>query len=121
MTEKNIQFSQAFDQTLTEFGLSAKWLSEKSGVSQQMISGFRKGHQRVYSDSLEKMIATLPSEARQFFFEQLGGQLSGQFVVTIGDPASVVDRMNSADMAKVLTAIANRLEPTKVAHEAIPA
>jgi len=66
-----MNFSQALDITLDKFGISAKWLSEKTGVSQQMISGFRRGSQRIYSDSLEKILAGLPTDARNYLLCQL--------------------------------------------------
>jgi transcriptional regulator with XRE-family HTH domain len=66
-----MNFSQALDKTLDEFGITAKWLSEKTGVSQQMISGFRRGNQRIYSDSLEKILAGLPIDAKNYLLCQL--------------------------------------------------
>ena len=69
-----MNFAQALDSTLDEYGISGKWLSERSGVSQQMISGFRKGNQRVYSDSLEKIVATLPIEAKAIFLYPTAGR-----------------------------------------------
>lgn len=68
---KPMNFSQALDTTLDKFGISAKWLSEKTGVSQQMISGFRRGSQRIYSDSLEKILAGLPTDAKNYLLCQL--------------------------------------------------
>ncbi len=68
---KPMNFSQALDKTLDEFDISAKWLSEKTGVSQQMISGFRRGNQRIYSDSLEKILAGLPTDARNYLLCEL--------------------------------------------------
>lgn len=63
-----MKFSEALDKTLENYGISAKWLSEQSGVSMQMISGYRRGKQRVYSDSLEAMIEALPFEVRRYLF-----------------------------------------------------
>jgi transcriptional regulator with XRE-family HTH domain len=62
-----MKFSEALDQTLNDYGISAKWLSEESGVSMQMISQFRRGKQRVYSDSLEAIINAFPQEIRWHF------------------------------------------------------
>ncbi len=63
-----MKFYEALNQTLGDCGVSARWLSEKSGVSEEMISRYRRGKQRVYSDSLEAMISALPSEAKRYFF-----------------------------------------------------
>ncbi|MBD2078416.1 hypothetical protein [Leptolyngbya sp. FACHB-17] len=110
-----MNFAQALDQTLEEFGISGKWLSERSGVSQQMISGFRKGNQRVYSDSLEKIIATLPNDARQHFFGLLGSRVPEQSgtssnITSVVDLASVVERLDKRQLAGLLCAIADRIE-----------
>lgn len=104
-----MNFAQALDQTLEEFGISGKWLSERSGVSQQMISGFRKGNQRVYSDSLEKIIATLPNDARQHFFGLLGSRSTEQSDTPL-NLASVVERLDKRQLAGLLCAIADRIE-----------
>ena len=63
-----MKFSEALDKTLDDYGIAAKWLSEQSGVSMQMISNYRNGKQRVYSDSLEAMISALPTQARRYLY-----------------------------------------------------
>ena len=63
-----VNFSEALDKALERYGISAKWLSEQSGVSQQMISQFRNGKQRIYSDSLKKLLTALPKEVKDYFF-----------------------------------------------------
>lgn len=106
MNENFMQFSQALDRTLNEFGIKARWLSERSGVSQQMISDFRNGKQRIYSDSLEKMLSSLPAEARDYFFRQLGSS-----------PATLEARiadMNSDELSQLLLAIADKLQSKKL-------
>lgn len=100
-----MQFSQALDRTLNEYGIKAKWLAERSGVSPQMISDFRNGKQRIYSDSLEKMLASLPTEAREFFFRQLGSS-----------PSSIQARiaeMSNDELSILLLAIADKLQGGK--------
>ncbi len=63
-----MKFYEALSRTLTDYGISAKWLSEQSGVSMTMISQFKNGKQRVYSDSLESMIEALPPEMQRHLF-----------------------------------------------------
>lgn len=94
-----MNFSQALDSTLEKYGISAKWLSEQSGVSQQMISGFRNGKQRIYSDSLEKLLAALPGEVRAYFFGLLGA----------GNLESAVSEMSDGELADLLVLLARRL------------
>ena len=72
-----MKFSEALNQTLKEYGISANWLSEKSGVSIQMISNYRRGKQRVYSDSLEAMIEALPAEMQRHLFSLVSGSNFG--------------------------------------------
>ena len=66
-----MNFSKALDVTLDKFGITGKWLSSESGVSEQMISGFRNGKQRVWSDSLDRIFLALPEEAKQYFLSLL--------------------------------------------------
>jgi transcriptional regulator with XRE-family HTH domain len=114
-----MNFAQALDTTLNEYGISGKWLSERSGVSQQMISGFRKGNQRVYSDSLEKIVATLPIEAKHYFFSQLAG--SNQLVGYSPSPTAIVKQMNKAQLAELLVAVADEIQQGNSTQELIPA
>ena len=65
-----MNFSNALDKTLDKYGIAGKWLSSESGVSERMISNFRNGKQRVWSDSLERIISALPIDSRQYFFAQ---------------------------------------------------
>jgi hypothetical protein len=93
-----MNFSEALDKTLDAYGISAKWLSEQSGVSMQMISGFRRGKQRVYSDSLEAMIGALPSEVRHYFYSLMNG-----------DRITTVSLLNEAELADLMDEIAKVL------------
>ena len=95
---KFMKFSQALDQTLEAYGISAKWLAEQSGVSMQMISQYRNGKQRVYSDSLEAMIDALPKEMRRYFFSLM----SGESIPTISS-------MSEAELADLMDEIAKAL------------
>jgi len=93
-----MKFSEALDRTLEDYGISAKWLSEQSGVSMQMISQFRRGKQRVYSDSLEVMIAALPLEVRCHFY----GLMNDNYIPT-------VSAMNEEQLADFMDEIAKVL------------
>jgi transcriptional regulator with XRE-family HTH domain len=93
-----MKFSEALDKTLDHYGISAKWLSEQSGVSMQMISQFRRGKQRVYSDSLEAMIAALPLEVRCHFYSLMNG-----------DRVATVSLLNEAELADLMDEIAKVL------------
>ena len=90
-----MKFYEALDKTLEQYGISAKWLSEQSGVSMQMISQFRRGKQRVYSDSLEAMIAALPLEVRCHFYSLMNG-----------DRIATVSVMSESELADLMDEIA---------------
>lgn len=66
-------WNSAFDEVIREFGISAKWLSNESGISEYMISQFRKGHKDATTGTLNKLLAPLPQEARERFFALLLG------------------------------------------------
>lgn len=110
-----MQFSTALDRTLKQYKISLTWLAEQSGVSRQMISSFVNGHQRVYSDSLEKIVSSLPLDAREFFFQQFGFSATDWSSV-LEDMDSVehwnalVDELDSAKLAQLMIAIGNRLQ-----------
>jgi transcriptional regulator with XRE-family HTH domain len=102
-----MKFCEALDKTLEDYGISAKWLSEQSGVSMQMISQFRRGKQRVYSDSLEAMIIALPLEVRRHFY----GLMNGDCIPTVSamSESELADLMD--EIAKVLRKRSNARSP----------
>lgn len=93
-----MNFCKALDRTLEDYGISAKWLSEQSGVSMQMISQFRRGKQRVYSDSLEAMINALPQEVQRHFYSLM-----------MDDRIPTVSVMNESELADLMDEIASVL------------
>lgn len=109
-----MKISQAFDQTLKNFGISAKELSERSGVSEKMISLFRNDKQRIYSDSLEKLVNSLPLEAKLFFLAQLSdGKLAVLDKLTEAELIevewrSLISSATLADIEIILRALADR-------------
>ncbi len=103
-----MKFSEAIDRTLDTYSISAKWLSEQSGVSQQMISQFRKGKQRVYSDSLEVIITALPFDAKQYLFSLL-----------LGEQLPSINFLNDNELSEVLETIAGILRKKTVERELI--
>ncbi|MEM7555207.1 MAG: helix-turn-helix transcriptional regulator [Cyanobacteria bacterium P01_A01_bin.84] len=97
-----MNFNQAFDTTLKEFKINAKQLAEKSGITPQSISDFRRGKKNIQTDSLEKLLEFLPIEARIYFFSLLLGKgiLAGHLVAG----------MNNEQMSDVMMAIANKIK-----------
>lgn len=79
-----MKFCEAFDATLKEFRLSAKDISISSGVREAGISEFRRGLRDMQIDSLERIIAVLPVEAKQFLFlHMLVGEMDNQGMATL--------------------------------------
>lgn len=100
-----MKFSEALDKTLNGYGISAKWLSEQSGVSMQMISNFRNGKQRVYSDSLEAMIQALPVQARRYLYGLVGND---QAVFNL---ESLIDVATEEELKVAMFQIVHRVFP----------
>jgi transcriptional regulator with XRE-family HTH domain len=68
MTISCMKFADALDITLKHFKISAKELAAKSGVAESSISRYRRGERDIQADSLERLIAALPSEARNYLY-----------------------------------------------------
>ena len=108
-----MELSKAFDKTLKDFELSARWLSENSGVSEKMISQFRNSRQRIYSDTLEKLLVALPLEARlRFLSLVLGVEIT---------PEKMVSGMKETELSSLLFAIADKLHPKQRKESVMPA
>ncbi|WP_445246390.1 hypothetical protein [Microcoleus sp. OTE_8_concoct_300] len=88
-----MKFYEALDRTLDAYEISAKWLSEQSGVSMQMISQFRRGKQRVYSDSLEAMIGALPLEVRRHYYSLMNGDSISVSAMSEMELADIMDKI----------------------------
>lgn len=104
-----MKLSQAFDKTLRDFGINAKWLSERSGVSEKMISLFRNDKQRIYSDSLEKLLEALPGDARRYFFDLIRGGQTVYPHFTGGRVIDLIEQMEPVELAELLNAVADKL------------
>ncbi len=119
-----MKISQAFDKTLKNFGINAKRLSEQSGVSEKMISLFRNGRQRIYSDSFEKLLDALPLEARLCFLIQLSeGKLAALDQLSEAEIKagwkSLIFSASLADIEIILRALADRYGELKAKSEVI--
>lgn len=63
-----MKFADALNATLKHFDITAKELSAKSGVAESGISRYRRHERDIQAESLERMIAALPPDARYFFY-----------------------------------------------------
>jgi DNA-binding Xre family transcriptional regulator len=98
-----IGISEAFDRTLKKYGITGTWLSQQSGVNAQMISRFRNG-QNIQTDTLEKLLAPLSSEMKDYFYSSL---MSRGIGVSL---ESTIASMNERELRSVLFAIAARMQ-----------
>ncbi|MDV3351449.1 helix-turn-helix transcriptional regulator [Leptothoe sp. ISB3NOV94-8A] len=96
-----MNFSEAFDLTLKEFGLTGKSLAISTGLREATVSNFRNGSD-IRSDNLEKLLSALPPEAKQFLFLKV-----------------FVDDLNPDGIATMLGLLAGRLKETQSSPEYI--
>ncbi|MEA5595720.1 helix-turn-helix transcriptional regulator [Rivularia sp. UHCC 0363] len=100
-----MNFNQAFDSTLKDFGVSAKRLAEQSGVTPQSISEFRREKKSIQTDSLEKLLEFLPVEAKVHFFNLfLGEKILLEHLIA---------KMDRDQMSDIMMAIANNLKTNR--------
>jgi transcriptional regulator with XRE-family HTH domain len=98
-----MNFSDAFDQTLTHFSIKGKDIAAESGLTEAAVSRFRNGDQDIKASSLEKLLAALPVEAKQYLFFKL-----------------LVGEMDQGGIATLLSAIAHHLREDNPQNSHIP-
>ena len=108
----------AFDKSLKKFKLSAAWLSRQSSVSEKIISQFRNGHQRIYTETLEKLVEALPIEAKLYFFDLLAeDNIEAKLTESLRDKNIdwnlLISNANPQDMEEILLAMAARWSQMK--------
>lgn len=103
-----MQFFEAFDQTLKEFGIKNTDLQALTGVADGSISRFRRGERDLHAATLHKLISALPPRVQQHYYM-----------------TCLTTDMDDSTIAALLTAIALRLRTTAEAKtyedEKIPA
>ncbi len=100
-----MNFGYAFDKALNEFGISARWLAQKSGVSEPVISRFRNGTTKANTKTLEQLLSSLSIEVQQRFYENLLGQALKPRCPSAED---LIEEMEAEELAKLLNVIAAR-------------
>ncbi|OIP78248.1 MAG: hypothetical protein AUK48_02120 [Oscillatoriales cyanobacterium CG2_30_44_21] len=64
-------YREAFDETVKFFDLRAADIADKSGVGENQISRFRNGKTDLQTSSLEKLIGSLPANAKAYFYSRV--------------------------------------------------
>lgn len=63
-----MEFHEAFDRTLRDFGIKASSVAIVSGIPESDISRFRNGGQDMRGSKLSRLIRALPNTARNYFW-----------------------------------------------------
>ena len=87
-------------------------------MSEKIISQFRNGHQRIYTETLEKLVEALPIEAKLYFFgllaeENIEAKLTESLRDKNIDWNLLISNANPQDMEKILLAMAERWSQMK--------
>ena len=64
-------YREAFDETVKLFDLRASDIADKSGIGENQISRFRHGKTDLQTASLEKVINSLPANAKAYFYSRV--------------------------------------------------
>ncbi len=64
-------YREAFDETVKLFDLRAADIADRSGVGENQISRFRNGKTDIQVSSLQKLIDSLPGNAKAYFYSRV--------------------------------------------------
>jgi predicted transcriptional regulator len=103
--ELTMRFHQAFDETLKECGISAKWLAQQANLTQTTISEFRRGKTSLGVENFEKLLFALPKEVQQHFQKKMFTNV----VEEKRDIWTTIDAMNTDQLSELIVAIAQRI------------
>ncbi len=84
-------FAKALDNTIQHFGLSAREISTRTGITEATISQLRSGKSDAKISTFESLIKALPEEARNYLFFK----------------SFINENVSSRDISHLLTAIAS--------------
>jgi len=100
-----MKFHQAFDESLKECGITAKWLAQKAGITTTTISDFRRGKTSLGVENFEKLLYALPKEVHEHFQKKI-------FINSLyedGDIWTKIDSMSTKELSQLIIAIAQRI------------
>ena len=104
-----MRFHEAFDETLKECGITARWLANTSGVTTTSISEFRRGKTSLGVENFEKLIFALPKEVQEHFQKKI-------FISSIknrdGDLWTTIESMSTEELSQLIIAIGQRIAET---------
>jgi transcriptional regulator with XRE-family HTH domain len=109
-----ITFCKALDATMKAYGIKGVWIAEKAGVSNQTVSNFLIGKGQIKSESLERILNALPSEAQEYFFQQMhpvSKDLRSLILRASDDEKAEILRLIAASLASGIVADAKETVP----------
>jgi transcriptional regulator with XRE-family HTH domain len=101
-----MDFSRAFDKTLTDWGISAKWLAQESGVNEVVISRFRTGITNPTAKTLAQLLEALSLDVRMYYFSLLLGTDIKPSLPTVQNQ---IEQMDGGELSQLLGVIADKL------------
>lgn len=93
VTEETSLYQQLFDEMFDRFNLSAKVVAKQAGVSEVLISRFRKGKADLGTRKFLALLGAVPIEAREWYLSQLLGAKPGVSLQKLVSAASAVERV----------------------------
>lgn len=93
VTEETPLYQQLFDEMFDRFNLSAKVVAKQAGVSEVLISRFRKGKADLGTGKFLALLGAVPTEAREWYLSQLLGAKPGVSLRVLVSAASPVERV----------------------------
>ncbi len=73
VTEQMEPHQRLFDEMLNRFNISARDISEAAGISEVMISRFRRGKADLGTTKFLALLAVVPDEAKEWYVSHLLG------------------------------------------------
>jgi transcriptional regulator with XRE-family HTH domain len=101
VTKKIDLHQKLFDEMLNRFDLSARDIATAAGISEVMISRFRRGKADLGSAKFLSVVAVVPEEARQWYLAQILGAKPNTNL------RSLVIEASPQEKAEIFNALAN--------------
>ncbi len=71
VTKKSRAHQMLFDEMMKEFNISAKELALDAGISEVMLSNFRRGKADLSMAKFLDVFAVIPDEAKEWYFDRV--------------------------------------------------
>ena len=92
---------QAFNKTLQTYRITAKSLSEATGIQERQISLFRNEKSDLITENFFQLIEALPEHAREYFFSQMHSSDSRSLI-------QIIETATDEEIEEAMLAIARK-------------